>query len=124
MSARNPDHLPQTPAVSAIVRRVAFRLNSELSFNGHKPLGLEERAALFNLADASKILDGVACLPRMARPEERARRDLLELFDLFDQTLPTAAAPDTGGDEPACSHGRAALDGGYSDEGAETEAQS
>lgn len=89
---RSHDLLPQTPAVSALVRRVVFKLNAELHFHGHKPLTDAERVALFDLGEASKILDGVSILPGMAQHEERARRDLLGLFDIFDQTMPTAAS--------------------------------
>lgn len=84
------DTLSRTPAVSAIVRRICFKLNAELAFRGHKMLSLEEHASLFDLGDASRILDGVAVLPGMAQHEERARRDLLELFAIFDQDFAVA----------------------------------
>lgn len=84
MSDRNPDLLPQSPAVSALVRRIAFKLDASLVFNGHRRLSLEERAGFFDLGDASSMLDRLATLRGMAEPEARARRDLLELFDVFN----------------------------------------
>ncbi len=90
MSSRAHDLLPQSPSISALVRRVVFKLNGELRFNNHPALSHEETAALFNLGDASAVLDRIAILPGMAQHENRARRDLLELYDIFDQTMPTS----------------------------------
>jgi len=78
-----PDTLPPSPAVSALVRRIAFRLDGALAFNGHPTLSHLERSAWFNLGDASAQLDRIAVLPGMAQHEDRARRDLLELFEVF-----------------------------------------
>lgn len=93
MNERNHDTLPQSAGVSALVRRIVFKLDAELRFNGHAGLSNAERAGLFYLADASAILDRIATLPGMAQHEERARRDLLELYDVFDQTMPTSNPP-------------------------------
>lgn len=93
MNERNHDTLPQSSGVSALVRRIVFKLDAELRFNGHAGLSNAERAGLFYLADASSILDRIAILPGMAQHEDRARRDLLELFDVFDQTMPTSVPP-------------------------------
>jgi type IV pilus assembly protein PilA len=89
MNERTHDTLPQSAGVSALVRRISFKLDAELHFAGHPGLSHVERAGLFDLGDASKVLDRIATLPRMAQHEERARRDLLELYDVFDQTMPT-----------------------------------
>lgn len=78
------DLLPQTPGVSALVRRILVRLSGELAFNGHPTLSTVEGAGFFNLADATAQLDRIACLPGMAQHENRARRDLLELYDIFN----------------------------------------
>lgn len=86
------DTLPQTAAVSAIVRRIVFKLNAELHFNQHRPLTDVERAGLFDLGEASRMLDLVAILPGMAQHEERARRDLLELYAKFNPGEPDAGA--------------------------------
>lgn len=77
------DTLPQTSSVSALVRRITMRLSGELAFNGHRCLSLEEGAAMFNLGEASKVFDRLATLPGMAQAEERARRDLLDLYSIF-----------------------------------------
>ena len=78
------DTLPQVIGISAVVRKIVFRLNAELFFHHHKPITDLERAAMFNLGEASRILDGIAILPGMAQHEERARRDLLELFAIYE----------------------------------------
>lgn len=83
MNDHAADFLPQSPAVSALVRRITMRLSFELAFHGHPTLSQVEGAGFFNLADASMQLDRIACLPGMAQSEERARRDLLELFNVF-----------------------------------------
>lgn len=108
--SRSHDSLPQSSSVSALVRRIVFKLNAELHFNGHAPLTDTERSALFELGDASRILDGVAVLPNMAQHENRARRDLLDLYDIFDHTLPSTpglnaeerAAVEAAGDATGC----------------------
>lgn len=103
------DTLPKFASASALVRRICFRLNGELCMRGHKPLSMEERAAFFDLADASKILDGIAILRGMAQHEERARTDLLALFDLFDKETLSQEAVSGQGDEPSCTGEHAAL---------------
>jgi predicted secreted Zn-dependent protease len=91
MTAPDVDRLPQSSTASALVRAIVWRLNAALKFNGHPMLTWQERAGLFNLPDASHTLDGIAILPRMAHAEERARRDLLELFDMFSPAIPQPA---------------------------------
>jgi hypothetical protein len=86
--SRDLDVLPSSPAVSALVRRIAFKLDAELRFNGHPGLSLLERSGWFALGEASAQLDRIAVLPGMATHEERARRDLLELYEVFDHSLP------------------------------------
>lgn len=95
MIARDVDVLPQSAAVSALVRRIAFKLDAELRFNGHTGLTTQDRSRLFVLGDASAILDRVALMPGMAQHENRARRDLLELYDVFDRTLLSCSVPNT-----------------------------
>jgi hypothetical protein len=82
------DLLPQTQATSALVRRMVWRLNAALLENGHTALSNAEHAGLFDLATASYLLDRVALLPRMEQHEERMRRDLLELFAVFNPLDP------------------------------------
>jgi hypothetical protein len=82
------DILPRSPGVSAMVRRIVFRLNADLAFNSHPILTSREHNAFFYLDEASEILDRIAVLPRMERHEERARRDLLELYDVFNPLDP------------------------------------
>lgn len=89
------DFLPMTPHVSALVRRITMRLSGYLAFHDHKTVTLEEGLAMFDLSEASKILDQIATLPGMAQAEDRARRDLLDLYDIFDQTMPTASVLNT-----------------------------
>ncbi len=84
MSAHDHDLLPNSPGVAQLVRRIFWRLNAELGVRRHSILTAADHSALFNLGDASKILDRVALLPNMADAETRARRDLLELFDVFN----------------------------------------
>lgn len=101
----NTDHdiLPQTPALSALVRRIVMRLNMELAERRHSLITAREHVALFDLGEASKILDGVAILPGMAVAEQRARRDLLELYEIFAPIDPmdqTIIQPGTGVDVP------------------------
>jgi hypothetical protein len=78
------DHIPQSASVSALVRRIVWRLNGDLAFNGHPILSAVEQAALFDLAEASAMLDRIAMLPRMAQHEERARSRLLDVYNIFD----------------------------------------
>lgn len=78
------DYLPQNASVSALVRRIYWKLDAALHLNGHKPLTLVERAALFDLAEASAMLDRIAVLRGMAQHEERARANLLDLYNIFD----------------------------------------
>jgi type IV pilus assembly protein PilA len=77
------DFLPASHAVAQLVKRIIWRLDANLLANRHKLLSSEERAALFSLADASAILDGIATLPGMALAEESARTRLLDLFEVF-----------------------------------------
>ena len=77
------DTLPQSPAVSALVRRISMKLSGALAFNGHPTLSQVEVAGFFDMGEASKQLDRIAVLPGMAQHEERARRDLLDLFYVF-----------------------------------------
>lgn len=91
MNPHPHDLLPQTSAVSALVRRITMRLSGELAFNGHPTLSQVETAGFFNLADASAMLDRIAVLPGMAQHETRARRDLLELYDIFNPLDPLEA---------------------------------
>lgn len=78
------DHIPQSAAVSALVRRIVWRLDGHLAFNGHKVLSTEERAAFFDLGEASRVLDRIAVLPGMAQHEESARARLLDIYNIFD----------------------------------------
>lgn len=104
------DFLPMTPHVSALVRRITMRLSGYLAFHDHKTVTLEEWLAMFDLAEASKILDQIATLPGMSQAEDRARRDLLDLYDVFDRTIPTASvlsakerkAVENAGDAQGC----------------------
>jgi hypothetical protein len=86
------DNLSQSPGVSARVRRIRVALDCALAFNKHQPLTTSEGACLFNLGDASRLLDGVALLPGMGPHEDKARRDLLELYDVFAGAWATGAA--------------------------------
>jgi hypothetical protein len=78
------DHIPQTASVSALVRRIVWRLDGHLAFNGHPVLTMAERAGLFDLGEASQILDRIAVLPGMAQHEESARARLLDIYGIFD----------------------------------------
>jgi type IV pilus assembly protein PilA len=78
------DHIPQSSGVSALVRRVVWRLNAELVMNRHPMLTAHEQAGLFDLGEASRILDRIAILPGMAQHEERARSRLLDIYNIFD----------------------------------------
>lgn len=78
------DHLPMLTSVSAIVRRITWKLNGQLHFHGHPGMSLVEQQGLFDLGEASWMLDRIALLPGMAQAEDSARRSLLELFDIFD----------------------------------------
>lgn len=78
------DDLPRTNATSALVRLMVWKLNDALLSNGHHALTIREHAAMFDLASASEILDRIAILPRMADAEDRMRRDLLDLFAVFN----------------------------------------
>lgn len=78
------DHLPQSRAVSALVRRIYWKLDAALLFRGHKQLTMNERSALFDLGEASKLLDGISILPGMAEHEDKARTDLLDIYAVFD----------------------------------------
>lgn len=82
------DILPQSPAVSHMVRRIVWKLNAELLDARHPALPNSDHARFFDLAEASALLDRIALLPGMDRAEERARRDLLELFDVFNPLDP------------------------------------
>jgi hypothetical protein len=84
MNTHPHDLLTQSPGVSALVRRILVRLSGELAFNGHATISPAEGAGFFNLGDASAQLDRIACLPGMAEHETRARRDLLEIYDIFN----------------------------------------
>lgn len=83
MNPNPQDCLPQSAAVSALVRRITFRLSGELAYHGHATLSQVEVSGFFNLGDASAQLDRIAILPGMGPHEERARRDVLELYDIF-----------------------------------------
>jgi len=78
------DHIPQSASVSALVRRIVWKLDGALAMNQHPPLTIQERAALFDLGDASSLLDRIAILPGMAQHEERARTALLDVYNIFD----------------------------------------
>lgn len=78
------DHLPQSSSVSALVRRIVWRLDGHLAMNKHPTLSTAERAALFDLGEASKLLDRIATLPGMAQHEESARGRLLDIYNIFD----------------------------------------
>lgn len=106
------DHLPRLASISAIVRRITWKLNGQLHFHGHPGMSLVEQQGLFDLGEASWMLDRIALLPGMAQAEESARRSLLELFDIFDgppleDPLPegplTALAPRIEG-PPCCPY--------------------
>lgn len=78
------DLLPQNASVSALVRRIVWKLDAALAFNGHKVLTMHERAGLFDLAEASAMLDRIAVLPGMAHHEDSARSRLLDIYAIFD----------------------------------------
>ncbi len=100
MNTNACDYLPCTTAVSALVRRIVWKLDSALADNRHPTLTIAEKSGLYDLAEASKTLDRIAILPGMAQHEERARSRLLDIYSIFDpnrdpneETLPTAEQP-------------------------------
>ncbi len=78
------DFLPSTRAVSELVRRIVWKLDSALVLNGHAQLTWAERSGLFNLGEASAILDRISVMKGMAQHEERARSRLLDIYNIFD----------------------------------------
>lgn len=98
MSAYNAcDFLPQNSTVSALIRRIVWKLDAALVFSGHKQITMIERAGFFDLAEASSMLDRIAILPGMAQHEDKARVDLLDLYGVFnadplEETVPHAPA--------------------------------
>lgn len=82
--AHSCDYLPTSAGVSDLVRRIRWKLDAALHENGHARLTTAEHAALFDLGQASPMLDRIAVLRGMAQHEERARTRLLDLFNIFD----------------------------------------
>lgn len=78
------DHIPQNASVSALVRRITWKLDGYLAVHKHPVLSMSERAAFFDLGEASRVLDRIALLPGMAQHEDNARARLLDIYNIFD----------------------------------------
>lgn len=91
MNTHACDTLPQSRACSAMVRQIRWKLDGTLAAMGHATLTNAERVGLFELGEASALLDRIAVLPGMAYTEDQCRGRLLELFETFGPADPLEA---------------------------------
>lgn len=107
------DHLPSTTAVSALVRRIVWKLDAALAQNRHAVLSIAERSGMLDLAEASATLDRIAILPGMATAEDIARTRLLDIYNIFDPDRDALEATQETVEQPVLRLAPLALSRGF-----------